>query len=239
MSISKKKKEYDELSKKNERMSYKSWLAAEGIDSASRFEDAMASAEAAKRQALPTYGTKADELLSKGLTDSGYSQYIRAEAEKRTRRDMAIAYDEKERNEQANRSGYADYVNDCEKEQSRIVEELTASIIDGRIYDAERAYALAIEAGLTEENALAVGAEATRKSKDTARAQAIIYATTKHLSANQARYYARSLGLDEKSVNYVLDKIYAMTEDEVDFFSSMSAEEYMDYIKQRVENKNN
>jgi hypothetical protein len=53
------------------------------------------------------------------------------------------------------------------------------------------------------------------------------------LTPYRAMEYAKSIGLDEREAKKVYDAVDTLTDEEKQFFSSMTPDEYYNYIKNR------
>ena len=75
---------------------------------------------------------------------------------------------------------------------------------------------------------LSIGLNETVSSAKSGAAKLIAYA--KDVSPKTAKDYAKSLGLDEIYAEKVYNSISTFTKEERDFYSSMTADTYYDYI---------
>ena len=232
MSISEKKKEYREIAEKNKKKDYESWLNSEGGYVASDFEDAVADVKAQKQRAVLSYGTVGRDLSKSGLDNSGYADYLKSSQSAEYDRLYSKATNAKYLGEYADRSGYEKYVADYDKTQLKLRDDVTSEIYEKRIFDLDTAYAIAMDAGLSEENALDLIGTATAEAKSKTCNHVISYARSRKMSASQARSYAKSLGLDEKSITYILEKL-EITESDADYYSSLTADQYLEYLQNK------
>ena len=135
-------------------------------------------------------------------------------------------------NERKNRKGYGEYIEKLEREARDIYENTVASITKAGIMDYEDAYAYAIGAGLTEENAALAAKSAGVAVRKQIWNNAVKTVIEKSYNEKQAREYALLLGLSEEEANE-LGK-YADQINSHGYYSS----DYLDYIKDKLNPQN-
>ena len=232
MSLSDKQKEYRDIAKKNKKRNYESWLNSQSISSSDDYTDTIADIKAQDRRSSLTYGALGQDLSESGLDASGYADYIRRSKKADYQKLYEKAQYDKYIGNFEGKQGYEKYLSDYNAQQEKLRSDVTETIYSKRIFDLETAYAIAMDAGLSEENALDIITTATREAKNKTCNHVISYARKEQMSASQARAYATSLGLDEKSITYILGQL-EISESEEDYYSSLTADQYLKYLQNK------
>ena len=216
--------------KKNAAKSYETYLAEQGKDRDVSYYDALSEANTKRALTDADYGTDAAGLLSSGLSSSGFRDYLESRSEQTLAGSVRAADGERALEEYRTRSGYESYLSDYNNLQLKISEELIKSISNGYDFNYQRAFDKAVAAGLSATLARSTAAEAVSLAKLTVFNEAITFAKLNKLSADQALEYAKSLGLSKAYANRVSNEIATFNNEEKSYFSSMSANEYYNYI---------
>lgn len=216
--------------KSNEAKSYFEYVSESGKDSLYGYYDKAREAKTALRLNDADYGASAASLLSAGLSNSGYRDYLKSRADRSYRESLGIAEEAKKTDEYKNRSGYEKYLSDYDSVQKKISDSLIESIGKGNDFDFNRAYSKAVEAGLSDTMARITANRAILLAKNNTYLGAVAFAKANNLSAKKAKAYAKFLGLSEIYAERVYQEISTFTKEEKEFYSSMSAEDYYKYI---------
>lgn len=216
--------------KKNSAKSYETYLKEQGKDRDVSYYDALSEANTKRALTDADYGASAEGLLSSGLSSSGFRDYLESSSEQTLTGRVRAAEEERALEEYRTHSGYERYLSDYNSLQSKISEELIKSISKEYDFDYENAFDKAVAAGLSETLARSTAADAVTLARINAFNEAITFAKINKLSANEAKKYAKSLGLSEVYAERVYNEISVLNDDEKKFFSSMSPEQYYDYI---------
>lgn len=223
------KKTLDKL-KSNSKKTYLTYMSDFGKDSLSAYYDKARSAKTDYMLSDADYGVTASKLLSSGLTDSGYSDYLESVGDKSYAARIAQAEGARMADEYKNRSGYEKYLSDYDAMQSKIAQSLLKSIGDGNDFDYGRAFEKAVSAGLSETLAAATASKAILLAKKNTYLNALAFAKANNLSAKKAKEYAKFLGLSEIYAERIYREIAEFDKEEKQFYSSMSADDYYNYI---------
>jgi len=218
--------------KENEKKSYADWLKSNGVESERIYADSVKDISGDYKRAKSEYGTLAESLWRLGLTSSGYSDYLsgKAYSEMQKRKtDAKALYNE---NEAKNKRGYSEYIEKLEKKTDESYESTVAAISNAGIMSYEDAYAYAIGAGLTAENAALAAKSAGDAVRKRVREKAIKTIIEKSFNKDQAREYALAVGLGEDVAKELGE--YADAINTHGYYSS----EYLDYIKNKVTSEN-
>ena len=237
MSMAEQRELYRDVAEKNKKISYESWLNSEGSRKKESFTDTISSGIALLKLSNPTYGALGGKLSERGLSKSGYADYIRNGGMRKLYDLSKSADHERYLNEYGDIKGYEKYVKDYGERQNSIMSDVSELIYKKRIFDIETAFAIAMDSGLSEENALTVSAMATKTAKQKTRDEALLFVNSEGMDAKQARDYAKSLGLDEKSITYILGAMNPPSITAKDFLNSLTAEQYLDYIESKYREK--
>ncbi len=149
------------------------------------------------------YGTRASSLLAKGLSDSGYGDYLEAEAYAQKQRSIDSAARAKEKRDSA---GYAAYLEKAESESDAAYTSMTkgldsafAKLLSEKITDKEAAVTFLTTLGVDEENArlLAEKNDIIIHSTQERRNAVLSFALKNELRFERAYSYALANGLSK------------------------------------------
>lgn len=183
---------------------YESWLVKYGQSAEGAYKNAVRAADTAAAEAKATYGTRGAALLARGLTGSGYSDYLSGLAyteKQRAVRDAKSAYTKANA---ANQTAYAAYldkerdeaVKAAEKEAERR-KSLFLSLLSQNVEDEESAAAFLTENGLDAETAARMAKKSVSMVKNASSVKkAVLSYALNHYMPYKATYdYAISYGL--------------------------------------------
>lgn len=226
-------RKYEDLLLKNEKLSMEQWVAESGVKADNTLLDKSAEAKLGSALDSTDYGKMNEALLSGGLSGTGYEDYLRRMAERRYNSDISEAEGISARLDYKNSGGYQKYLSEYSKLQTKISDSFIKSFAEGGDFSEENAYKKALESGLSHENALYSAVRAVRAAKDRAIEESIAFAKMNALTPYRALEYAKSLGLDDKEAQKVYDAVGTLSDDEKEFFASLTPEEYYNYVKNR------
>jgi len=227
---------FENIVNKNEKDSYYAYLSKSGIRKEEKYYDALAKADTDRALASSDYGARAEALTSSGLNASGYEDYIKSMSEERYSDKVRDAERQRSVNEYKNVQGYRDYVSNYEKLQSDISESVIKQIASKRNFNYKDALDEALRAGISRDLAYTTASIGIKRAKENTVKAAVSYAKLNSLSAKKAKAYALSLGLDETYAEKVYMEIANLSNYEKQFFSSMTAGDYYNYIKKETNN---
>lgn len=198
---------------KNQKISdYESWLALYGKDGESAFREAKTEADTAYAASRAEYGAKASSLYDKGLSGSGYSDFINHAAYAEKQSSIRNALREKEKTEAENERGYLSYLTGIaeeeEKEKAALKKEeddIFTSLLSQRILDPEAAITYLTTRGIDEERAKKLAEESVQiqKGRQSYLNQLISEAKAANMNYYTAFTYALAKGLDEETAESV------------------------------------
>lgn len=212
--------------------SYADWLKANGVNAEKIYSDSIRDITADYERAKSEYGNKAESLAKLGLTASGYSDYLSANAYSAMQKRKAGARDKYAENEASNRSGYAKYLNEITEGESKAYKSIVSAITNEGILDYEEAYNYAVGAGLSEENAKLAAKTASDMVRRDVRERVIKTIIAQNFNKKQAKEYALALGLDENDAEELAK--YASEINEYSYFG----DDYLEYLKNKAESNN-
>ncbi len=216
--------------KSNDKKSYLTYVYESGNHGIYDYYDKERKAKTDYALSDADYGAAASKLLSSGLSNSGYSDYIKSATDKSYAKSISSAVGARMADEYKNRSGYEKYLSDYDTMQSKIAQSLLKSIGDGNDFDFDRAYEKAISAGLSKSLAAATASQAILLAKRNTYLNAVAFAKANNLTAKKAKEYAKFLGLSEIYAERVYREVSEFGKEEKEFYSSMSPDDYYNYI---------
>ena len=122
-----------------------------------------------------------------------------------------------------------------EKFKNKLMKEVESKIKSLTTIDYNQAYTCAIEMGLDEKNAQSIAKSVTDAKRSSAINQVTEAIISKRLSMNQAKEYAKRLGLSNEDANALAEFAFKTNESVGDI---VSQEDYLDYLREQI-NKNN
>ena len=212
--------------------SYADWLKANGVNAEKIYSDSIRDITADYERAKSEYGNKAESLAKLGLTASGYSDYLSANAYSTMQKRKAGARDKFAENEAKNRSGYTSYLNEIIDKEGKAYKSIVSAITSQGIMNYEEAYNYAVGAGLSEENAKLAAKTASDMVRRDVREKVIKTIIAQNFNKKQAKEYALALGLDESDADELAS--YAGEINEYVHFD----DDYLEYLKNKAESNN-
>lgn len=217
--------------------SYSDWLKSYGVDSSRILNEAFSDIETDYERAKSIYGTNAERLSAIGLTSSGYSDYLSGNAYATMQKRKTGAFKQYSENEEKNRSGFLDYVEGVIKEHENALKaendrfyKTVNGIMNAGIRDAKEAYNFAIEAGLSEEKAVAAAKTASEIGHRRLAEDTLSYIIGHGFNKTQAREYALAVGLSEKEAEDIAK--YADSINSNPYYTK----DYLEYLKYKENN---
>ena len=227
-------KKHKNILNKNEADSYVTYVSKNGVSRKNKYQAALEDAATKRKLSDTNYGALADRLSDSGLNASGYEDYLASKSNSRYNSSVGAAREKLLIDEYTERSGYASYLSDYERIQSKLSESLIKKISGENNLNLDSAYSEVVNAGLSKSLAYATASAAVEKAKENVTVKAINFAKKNYLSASDAQKYALKLGLDDNSAKIVYNAISALSDDDKDYYSGMSAKEYYSYVKSKA-----
>lgn len=228
------KKTYETLFNKNRADNYFTYVTKHGIRTNEKYGDTIAKANTDYAVSSSNYGARAQSLADSGLNGSGYEDYLKSESAKASAKTRKNAELTKKVDEYKNKKGYENYLSDYNTIQSKISESVIEKIGSGTNFSVEHAFEEAVRAGMSKELAYITAQNAVLKAKENTMENAVKFAKINNLTPAKAREYALSLGLDASYAEQVYNELSSLTEKEKNFYSSMSAKDYYNYLQSQA-----
>ena len=187
---------------------YESWVAAYGKDTEKRYAEAMAAADSGYAKDLATYGSRADKLLARGLTGSGYSDYLSGKAMESYAKARSEALTAKETADAENKQGYARYLRETEdktkEEAEGIYKNAITSLFAKNFAEEDAAVAYLSAFGIEGDVAKSIAAaRPVLKEKDEGQADVLSHCIAYRYTREQAYIYAKGCGLSDENAQAV------------------------------------
>lgn len=222
---------------KNRSKTYEEYVLERGINAKADLLEAEASIKADTAVADTDYGALAEGLGKKGLSGSGYEDYMRSRVNLNAKGRLAAAMHASELTDYEGRSGYAKYMSDYEALQEKLSKSIIEKLSLEEYPDYDTMLNYAINAGLDGERAKIAASTSFKTAKDNSVYRAIAFAQNNGLSAYRAKKYALSEGLSYEDASRVYDAVKLLVSDTYEQYYTLGAEEYIDYLKERAEAK--
>ena len=205
-----------------------------GINYNRSYAKAVESLYADKAKSGAGYGRNYRDLSNKGLQNSGYARYVDSLADRTFYNRLIAARSERDQAEAKTLSGYADYLERYEKQQSAIKQSVSSHLIDKGVVNPDDAVAYGISQGLSEADAIAIGKNVYSVNKQKVFNDILSEAATLGLDRDGAVMLAKKMGITESDAQTFGDEIDEMLK----HYSSIS-EGYLEYLKQQSQKNTN
>lgn len=215
--------------KSSSKESYADWLKSNGVNSEKIYSDSIRDITADYERAKSSYGAAAESLAELALSQSGYSDYLTANAYSAMQKRKAGAMNKYAENEAQNRSGYQSYLKEVSNAEEKAYKSVVSDLTSDGILDYEQAYNYAIGAGLSEENAILAAKTANDTVRKNLKQSAVKTIIAQGLNKKQAKEYALAIGLSEEDAEELSE--YA---GEINTYAYLDSG-YLEYLKNKAE----
>jgi len=187
------------LEGKNRSLTYAEWLGQNG---APRDGTELKTARTKRDKNAPDYGAAAQAISDRGLSGSGYADYLREQNEEAYRKASAGVAEKTAATDDG--KGYLAYLKDWETAQDKLMKKTLSTLSSTRVTNVADAYADALSAGLTDERARLVSRVAPSLGKYGTRrlrqgiAGVLAVSLSAGLSGAEAELLARAFGISEE-----------------------------------------
>ncbi len=194
---------------KNQKISdYEGWLALHGKDENAAFREAKAEADTAYAAARAEHGARASSLYARGLSGSGYGDYLNHAAYATRQNALTRAHRERQAAEEENERGYLSYLEGVmkeeeEKKEAKAKEEqkIFSDLLSQKLVDESSAVTYLKVRGIDEDRARELAKESLNIQKGSRSYvnQLINEAEASNMDYYTAYAYALAKGLDKES----------------------------------------
>lgn len=210
----------------NEAMSLDEYTASLGLDPTRDYVGAMTGAMARKRTSDTGYGRTREELHDAGLAGGGYAEYLTQKANDTLVEDMSDALGAKLDAESEIDAGYAKYLKSYKDKQAAKATAVRNRLLSNEVVNPDTSYAIAVNAGLSADDAAAVSAEVYSVMRDRIFTDCLERVASLELDATGARLYAKSMGLTDADADSLASEAAAYLRYYKDYAGS-----YLEYLE--------
>ncbi|MBR4336501.1 MAG: hypothetical protein IKP74_08625 [Clostridia bacterium] len=203
----------EKLSKRSEgktrAKTYREWLKENALPDGGELQKASV----ARAKGSPDYGAGAERLSDRGLSGSGYADWLREKNEGEYRRAIARAREKTAASGPASRKGYLKYLSEWETGQDELMQSTLSRLSSIRVQGATDAYADALSAGLTVDRARLVAKIAPALGKYGARrlrqglSGLLAVSLSANLSGGDAERLARAYGFSAEDAKKLRETV--------------------------------
>ena len=205
---------------------YKHKNSLSGVKS---YSDAVNSLYASSKKSMSSYGANKRYIHNKGLQNSGYASYIDDASQKTFETGLEKLKDAYAQKEGDNRASYASYLEKYSDKQMQIKNDVMSHLISNDIVDINTAIAYGMHAGLSREDAEAIGQSAYNITKQKVLNKILEQAVSLGLDKDGAKLLALKMGITESDA----DAIASEVGDLMNYYRDIS-DDYLDFLEQRA-----
>lgn len=205
---------------------YDEYAKEVGADYEGEYARSLRDAMTKKRRSAPSYGTTGQSLVSKGLSGTGYADFLTDKAMAVYAKDVESAEGSLATGRSGLLRGYRDYLESYSNDRAALRARVQKQLIDNEVYDKNSSYLYGIDAGLSPEEATAVSGTVYSAVRGRLRRQIIDRVTALELDAEGARLYALSMGLTAEDAKSIAEEAKDYLKHYKDY-----ADGYWDYLE--------
>ena len=215
--------------KENKPDTYEEYVRKNGLYNPRGYTNAVNTLYASTRRDLSSYGFNNREISNKGLQNSGYAAYIDKLADNKLASGISSIKDNYAKLGTKAASSYSDYLDSYRKNQNSIKSSVMSQLTKGDAVDLNTAIAYGISAGLTKENAEAVGRAAYEETRSRIFSSILNDVVSLGLDSEGARMLAIKRGVTEEDATLFASEIAEM----LDHYGNVS-EDYLKFLEERA-----
>ena len=208
--------------------SYDLYKHKNGLNTAQSYADAVSNLYALSKRNTSSYGQNNRILNSQGLLNSGYADYIDLNADKSfsTGRDaLKSSYSQAEAE---NLGSYATYLEKYRQKQNSLKNNVLSHLIDNDIADLGTAIAYGINAGLSFDDAKAMGQSAYESIKSKVTKEILKQATSLGLDETGAKMLAVKMGMTSSDAEAIAKEVAELMK----YYGNISSD-YLEFLVNR------
>ena len=207
---------------------YEDYIRKNGLLDMRGYADAVGALYAASKKNLASYGVQSRELSAKGLQNSGYASYIDELAKSGFLSGLDKINDTYAKREQSAKAGYVSYLDKYDEKTSRLKRSVLSHLVKNGVTDINTAIAYGVSAGLSSEDAAAIGNSAYRVTRQKVFNSILEQTVRLGLDSDGARQLAIKMGISEEDAEAFATEIQEL----LDYYGNIS-EEYLEFLEQR------
>ncbi len=181
-----------------------------------------------RRTSDTDYGETAERLRDSGLAGGGYEEFLTRRADEQLELDRDSALGAKLREEAEIDAGYAKYLKSFRDKEISRANRIRQQLLSNEVVNPDTSYAIAVNAGLSADDAAAVSAEVYSIMRDRIFTGCLERVATLELDAEGAREYAIRMGLTEADA----DALASEARDYLKYYKDYAGS-YMDYLEDK------
>ena len=208
--------------------SYYLYKHKNNLSTAKSYSDAVNALYASTKKSSSLYGTNNRNTANKGLQNSGYSNYIDDLAKGYFASSLNKLKSSYSRKEEENRASYASYLDKYNDKKDSVKKNVMSHLINNDIVDLNTAIAYGMTAGLSADDAKAVGESAYAVTKQKVFNKIMEQTVTLGLDKEGVKNLALKMGVNESDANVIAVEISELLE----HYNNIS-DEYLDYLEER------
>ena len=192
------------------------------------YTDAVGSLYASSKKSLSSYGANNRYINNKGLQNSGYTEYIDDISKSAFASESQALKATNAKSEADARSSYASYLEKYKDKQAEVKKDVMSHLVNNDIADLNTAIAYGVNAGLSKDDAEAVGQSAYEITKQKIFNKIIEQSVSLGLDKNGAKLLALNMGITESDADDIANEVNKMLK----YYRDIS-EDYLDFLEQR------
>lgn len=209
--------------------SYDVYKHRNSLSTAKSYSDAVNSLFASSKKSLSSYGTNNRDINNKGLQNSGYSSYIDDLSESRLASGLKVLKDSYAQSEANNRASYASYLEKYKDKQMQVKNDVMSHLINNDIVDLNTAIAYGMHAGLSKEEAEAIGQSAYDVTRQRVLNKIVEQTVSLGLDKDGARLLALKMGVSESDADEIAGEVSEL----LSYYRDIS-KDYLDFLEHRA-----
>lgn len=208
--------------------SYDLYKYKNGLNTAKSYSDAVSSLYAASKKNLASYGANNRILNNKGLQNSGYSEFLDDNAKSSFEYGAKALKDSYDAKDNENRLSYASYLEKYKEKNQSVKDSVMSHLVSNDIVDLSTAVAYGMNAGLSYDDAKAIGQSAYRITKQKILNDILKQTASLGLDREGAKMLALKMGLATSDAEEIANEVSELLK----YYGSIS-KEYLEFLEQR------
>ena len=209
--------------------SYDDYKRKNGLYDTRGYADAVSALYLDSKKNTSSYGANSRKLSNKGLQNSGYADYIDALAESSFNSGLTQIKDEYAKKEAKAGIGYLGYLEKENARTSRLKNSVMSHLVKNGVVDLSTAVAYGMSAGLSKDDAEAIGKSAYEVTKQKVFNSVLEQTVRLGLDAEGARQIAVKMGVSDSDAEAFAAEIAELLR----YYGNIS-EEYLEFLEQRT-----